>query len=164
METPNYLRITLCSLYNIPDDVIEKLKYINNETEIIIEYKDTKNFLSRYLLDKFSKKTNKLPDNIKRIYFTYNYNDFIDYLPNNLTHLRLWFSFNETVNNLPLSITHLSFLDLFDRRGYHGDYYSIFNKSVDNLPLSLTHLTFGRQTPVRLAHPKIFIIFEMSFF
>ena len=36
-----------------------------------------------------------------------------------------------------------------------------FNKLVDNLPKKLTHLTFGRQTPVRLAHPKIFIIFEM---
>jgi hypothetical protein len=55
------------------------------------------------------------------------------------------------VDNLPNTLTHLTFL-------------GCFNKPVNNLPESLTHLTLGRQTPVRLAHPKIFIIFEMTYF
>jgi hypothetical protein len=50
--------------------------------------------------------------------------------------------FNQPVDNLPETLTHLTF-------------GNNFNQSVDNLPLSLTYLTFGRQTPVRLAHPKI---------
>ena len=37
--------------------------------------------------------------------------------------------------------------------------YSEFNKPVDNLPEKITNITFGRQTPVRLAHPKIMNIF-----
>jgi hypothetical protein len=37
--------------------------------------------------------------------------------------------------------------------------YCIFNQPVDNLPKTLTLLTFGRQSPVRLAHPKIMNIF-----
>jgi hypothetical protein len=57
--------------------------------------------------------------------------------------------FNKSVDNLPKNITHLTF-------------GSSFNQSVNKLPETLTHLTFGRQTPVRLARPKIFIIFEMS--
>jgi hypothetical protein len=57
--------------------------------------------------------------------------------------------FDKSVDNLPNNLTHIIF-------GY------FFNQKVDNLPKNLTHLTFGRQTPVRLAHPKIFIIFEMS--
>jgi hypothetical protein len=59
--------------------------------------------------------------------------------------------FNQLVDNLPKTLTLLTF-------------GLCFNKPVENLPQSLTHLTFGRQTPVRLAHPKImniFIIFEM---
>jgi hypothetical protein len=54
--------------------------------------------------------------------------------------------FNQKVDNLPNNLTHLSF-------GY------CFNKEVNNLPENLTHLSFGRQTPVRLAHPKIMNIF-----
>jgi hypothetical protein len=54
--------------------------------------------------------------------------------------------FNQSVDNLPKNLTHLTF-------GFY------FNQTVDNLPKKLTHLTFGRQTPVRLAHPKIMNIF-----
>jgi hypothetical protein len=74
------------------------------------------------------------------------FNKPVDNLPEKLTHLTFGFNFNQSVDNLPENLTYLSFI------GY-------FNKLVDNLPKNLTHLTFGRQTPVRLAHPKIMNIF-----
>jgi hypothetical protein len=37
--------------------------------------------------------------------------------------------------------------------------HSFNEELIDNLPENLTHLIFGRQTPVRLAHPKIMNIF-----
>jgi hypothetical protein len=44
-------------------------------------------------------------------------------------------------------------------QNYFKNEYSKFNQPVNNLPNTLTNLTFGRQTPVRLAHPKIMNIF-----
>jgi hypothetical protein len=78
--------------------------------------------------------------------FGKSFNQSVDKLPQNLTHLSFGTEFNQSVNNLPESLICLTF-------GY------AFNQSVDNLPKNLTHLTFGRQTPVRLAHPKIMNIF-----
>jgi hypothetical protein len=84
----------------------------------------------------------------------YSFNQPVDNLPKTITHLTFGSKFNQLVNNLPKSLKYLTF-------GYD------FNQPVDKLPENLTHLTFGRQTPVRLAHPKImniFIILEMSLF
>jgi hypothetical protein len=76
--------------------------------------------------------------------------------------LTLPYNFNEKLKDIPEETEKIIFHN-YSYNYSHG-YYSLFNQSVDNLPLSLTHLTFGRQTPVRLAHPKIFIIFEMTLF
>jgi hypothetical protein len=76
----------------------------------------------------------------------HNFNTTVDNLPENLTHLTFGNIFNKEVNYLPKKLSHLYFGTCFD-------------KTVNNLPNNLSHLYFGRQTPVRLAHPKIMNIF-----
>jgi hypothetical protein len=76
----------------------------------------------------------------------HNFNKQVDNLPESLTYLTFNYEFNKKVDNLPKTLINLTF----------GEY---FNKKVNNLPENLTLLTFGRQTPVRLAHPKIMNIF-----
>jgi hypothetical protein len=68
--------------------------------------------------------------------------------------LTLPFHFNKEIKDIPKETEIIIFSE---SRQYA--LYSEFNKPVDNLPENLTHLTFGRQTPVRLAHPKIMNIF-----
>jgi hypothetical protein len=73
--------------------------------------------------------------------------------------LNIPYNFNEELKDIPEETEIIIF-----SQTYFNDEYSQFNQPVDNLPEKITHLTFGRQTPVRLAHPKIFIIFEMTLF
>jgi hypothetical protein len=68
--------------------------------------------------------------------------------------LTIPYTFDEELKDLPKETKIIIFSENLDE-----DKYSYFNQSVDNLPETLTHLTFGRQTPVRLAHPKIMNIF-----
>jgi hypothetical protein len=113
--------------------------------------KDTKTLTLPYT---FNEELNNIPEETEIIIFSENlrkkeyskFNQLVDNLPENLTHLTFGKSFNHSVNNLPKKLTHLTFGEKF-------------NQSVDYLPENLTHLTFGRQTPVRLAHPKIMNIF-----
>jgi hypothetical protein len=121
----------------------------------VINYynKETKTLTIPYI---FNEELKDIPEETETIIFTENYgfsvfDNSVDNLPLSLTHLTFGYWFNKPVDNLPLSLTHLTFGDRF-------------NQPVDNLPNNLTHLTFGHQTPVRLAHPKIFIIFEMTLF
>ncbi len=88
----------------------------------------------------FNEELNDVTKETKIIIFENNYDNYKNFNGNIIS------KFNQPVNKLPEKITHLTFR-------------CNFNQKVDNLPLSLTHLTFGRQTPVRLAHPKIMNIF-----
>jgi hypothetical protein len=70
--------------------------------------------------------------------------------------LTIPYNFNEELKDIPEETE----IIIFNKN-------SNFNQPVNNLPKTITHLSFGRQTPVRLAHPKImniFIILEMSLF
>jgi hypothetical protein len=77
------------------------------------------------------------------------FNEPVDDLPENLLEITFGYRFNQSVDNLPNKLIKLTL----------GTY---FDKPINYLPASLKYLALGRQTPVRLAHPKIFIIFEMT--
>jgi hypothetical protein len=126
----------------IPYDYDEELKNIPIETTeiIFLDLEAYKNF------SKYNKPIDNLPLSLTHLNLGHFFNQPVNNLPTKLTHLTFGKNFNHYVDNLPLSLTHLTFGEKF-------------NKKVDKLPLSLTHLTFGRQTPVRLAHPKIMNIF-----
>jgi hypothetical protein len=74
----------------------------------------------------------------------------IDYYNKNTKILTIPNTFNRKLNDIPKETEIIIFSedDSWSGRSY-------FNQPVNNLPETLTHLTFGRQTPVRLAHPKI---------
>jgi hypothetical protein len=107
--------------------------------------KDTKTLTIPY---SFNEEIKDIPEETEIIIFSKNYRNkkYSKFNQKFLTQITFSCYFNQFVDNLPKKLTHL----YFD---------NCFNQPVDNLLLSLTHLTFGRQTPVRLAHPKIMNIF-----
>jgi hypothetical protein len=158
MDLDNYYNKKTKTLI-LPANYNKIIKEISNEIEIIIFHENSQ----------FNKPIDKLPKNLISLTFGKFFNQPVDNLPENLTHLTFNKKFNQPVDNLPKSLTHLSFgfyfnqpVDNLPKSLTHLTFSYKFNQPVDFLPKNLTHLTFGRQTPVRLAHPKIFIIFEMS--
>jgi hypothetical protein len=124
--------------------------YVSEFNQPITKYPKTVTHIS--FANSFNQPIDNLPESLIYLNFCVSvFDQPIDKLPKNLKYLGLSESFNQPVDNLPDSLTYLYF-----------DY--CFNQKVDKLPKNLFFLSFGRQTPVRLAHPKIFIIFEMSFF
>jgi hypothetical protein len=123
---------------------------------------------------------NALPKSLTHLSFGFYFNKKISdipkmVLPINLTNVTLSFGpwFDTPLSNLSDKITCINFGKNFkqniDKDNLPKNLTQLFfnkvaqfNNSLDNLPENLTHLTLGRQTPVRLAHPKIFIIFEMT--
>jgi hypothetical protein len=107
-------------LDNLPEN-LEVLKYPTNYDLILID---------------------KIPQNIKRLFFSNKFNKSVDKLLNpnfgtskqapstKLSHLIFGEEFNQSVNFLPNTITHLYFGDKFD-------------KFVDKLPSSLIVISFG---------------------
>ena len=131
--------------------------------------KEVENLIFSCHSSSFNQPVDNLPENIYKIRFGFCFNQPVDNLPKKLTQLTFGYKFNKPVDNLPKNLKYLTFNNEFNQPvdnlpnnlieltfGYS------FNQSVDNLPNNLKYLTFGRQTPVRLAHPKIFIIFEMT--
>jgi hypothetical protein len=102
--------------------------------------KDTKTLTIPY---SFNEEIKDIPEETEIIIFSKNYRN------------KKYSKFNQKVDNLQKFLTQITFGCYLT----HLYFDNCFNQPVDNLPLSLTHLTFGRQTPVRLAHPKIMNIF-----
>jgi hypothetical protein len=149
-------------ILTIPHTFNEELEDIPKETEIIIFSNDNAWARRSY----FNRSVDKLPKNLTHLTFGWHFNKLVNKLPKNLTHLTFSRNFNQPVDNLPENLTHLTFGEYFNipvnnlpKNLTHLTFGWDFDKPVDNLPKNLTHLTFGRQTPVRLAHPKIMNIF-----
>ena len=105
----------------------EEIKDIPKGTEnIIFTIEINKNYLcnSIFLLDI------NLPETLKYLTLSPNFNQTVNNLAKNLLHLTFGYRFNQSVDNLPETLTHLTF-------------GRDFNQSVEKLPKNLLYLTFG---------------------
>lgn len=120
----------MSSIYTVQDKIIRFLIGFGGEfSDEIMRILNTVEEI-QFCFDFNCQITKKLPNNIKKIYFGWYFNQELINLPDELEHLKLGNHFNKNVDNLPKSLKTLEIL---------GD----FNHPVNNLPLGLKRIVFG---------------------
>lgn len=110
-----------------------------------------------YIID-FDSICKKLPENIKYIKLSNNYNNELNHLPCSITHIVFGAFFNSLIDNLPFSIEYLLLGQEFNQPidNLPGGLKKLlfvpnskFNKSLDNLPNFLQYLFL----PIKYSNP-----------